>query len=180
MFNTATTLLRTASATMGLAGGVKSPELKLLEVTPTLAATILVKEVTPMAAGAAPTLGTTANRDWLAPKGLLVLSRSSKYVTLGPPDTLTTATPLKPSRKVTTAVPSATPLRPSLVTELPSNSPDTALKTCTPAPAETPPKAGLTVSLAPLLEFEEPLPQAASSTETISINSMPLDDENKE
>ena len=63
---------------MVLAGGVKVLELKLLAVTPTLAATILVNVVTPMDAGAAPKLGTTAKIDWLAPKGLLVLSRSSK------------------------------------------------------------------------------------------------------
>ena len=63
VFKTVTTLLRTASATMVLAGGVKVLELKLLAVTPTLAATMLVNEVTPMDEGAAPTLGTTAKRD---------------------------------------------------------------------------------------------------------------------
>ena len=63
VLNTVTTWLRTAVAVMAVAGGTKLPPEKLLAVTPNEAATILVSGVTPMAAGAPPTLGTTASKD---------------------------------------------------------------------------------------------------------------------
>ena len=60
---TVTTCVRTAAGVMTTAGGVKLVPEKLLAVTPSEAATMLVRGVTPMAAGAPPTLGTTASND---------------------------------------------------------------------------------------------------------------------
>ena len=63
VLSTVVTCVRTAVAVMGTTGGTKVLPEKLLAVTPKVAATMLVNGVTPMAAGAPPTLGTTANND---------------------------------------------------------------------------------------------------------------------
>ena len=127
VLNTVTTCVRTAVGVITTAGGVKVVPEKLLAVTPKEAATMLVRGVTPMEAAVPPTVGTTANKDWPAPKSLSVPSRSSKYLTPGPPVTFTVATPVKVLGTATLATPNEDPLVPSPVSAEPSNWPLPAL-----------------------------------------------------
>ena len=146
VLRTVTTWLRTASAVMLAAGGANVPPVKLLAVTPRLAATMLVNGVTPIDAEVPPTLGTTAKSDCAAPKSLSVPSRSSRYFTPGPPVTLTVPTPVKVAGTLTTATPREVLPVPSPVTLEPNSWPLAVLYTLTLAPPEKPPSAGLTES----------------------------------
>ena len=80
-----------------------------------------------MEADAPPMLGTTANKDCPAPKSLSVPSRSSKYLTPGPPVTLTVATPVNVMGTATLATPKEEPAVPSPVKAEPKSWPLPAL-----------------------------------------------------
>lgn len=143
MSSTVATAVLSDVSLIGVAGAVKVVPLKLLEVTPSFAAAMFVRvetltDLSWLVLG----LGSTAKSESDVPNATGCKVRSSKYVHVLQPFTLTIAMPVNVDGIEMLAVPS--PLTSEVVSE-PKRVPACASKIETDTPALTPPRAGVTL-----------------------------------